>query len=66
MFFRKGIEFDPFLHRIHKGSLDFVEHDNSERKGCNKDDEYGRKQQINVGVYGSAGKDKVISKDNQE
>ena len=32
MFFRKGIEFDPFLHRIHKCSLDLVKHDNSERK----------------------------------
>ena len=32
MFFRKGIEFDPFLHRIHKRSLDFIEYDNTERE----------------------------------
>lgn len=30
MFFRKGIEFDSFLHRIHKGSLNFIEYDNSD------------------------------------
>ena len=28
MFFRKGIELDPFLHRIHKRSLDLIEYDN--------------------------------------
>ena len=37
MFFRKGIEFDPFLHRIHKRSLDFIEYDNTEREDeCSK------------------------------
>ena len=155
MFFRKGIEFDPFLHRVHERSLNLIEYDNSERKdecgkaccvaerspaefsdtehselecfhdagervclhkhlearvfngaervnhrgcihpklydkreqkceiaifggetaeqyakaereGCNKEDEHGREQQIDVRVYGSAGKDKVICKDNQE